>query len=137
MQTISNDPNFTSHINNLQKSCELPVTLDLTDTRKWHSNFFIIWVEENFPTWAERRRSNIRTNLDTSFTTLITDPTDKAKESSYGKIRDLAILGGSNEKRKIVLNSQNNSRNKGVFQNLSISDNLQARRITRKYFGDP
>ncbi|KHJ31669.1 hypothetical protein EV44_g4189 [Erysiphe necator] len=84
--------------------------------------------KEQFPVWAERQRSNIRTNLDVSLATLIADITDEARESFHSKDKDLAMLGTSYGKGKGLSNSQYDPGDKGIFNHL--------RHTTEKCFED-
>ncbi|KAI6251171.1 hypothetical protein HI914_00408 [Erysiphe necator] len=98
---------------------------------------FVMGVKEQFPVWTEKQRSNVRTNHDVSLATLIADITDEARDSFHSKDKDLAMLGTSYGKGKGLSNSQNNHRDKGMFNYCKICGNPKARHTSEKCFEDP
>lgn len=97
----------------------------------------VIGVKEQFLVWAERQRSKIRIKHDLSLATLIADITDKARKNFLSKDKDFAMLGTSYGKGKGQSNSQNNPRDKGIFNHCKICGNPKARHTTEKCLEDP
>ncbi|POS82017.1 hypothetical protein EPUL_005638, partial [Erysiphe pulchra] len=124
-QTILDHPDLESYVNHFQKSCERLVTLDLLDVSKWHPKMFVMGVKEKYPIWAERQRSNIRTNHDITLASLISDLTDEARESSHERNTKLAM--SAQEKSKGKFHAHINSGIKGRFQHCKCCGNPQKR----------
>ncbi|RKF63193.1 hypothetical protein OnM2_027083 [Erysiphe neolycopersici] len=96
---------------------------------------FVMGVKEKYPIWAERQRSNIRTNHDITLASLIADLTDEARESSHERNTELAM--SAHEKSKGKFHAHINSVSKGRFQHCKCCGNPQARHSTEKCFEDP
>lgn len=139
-QSILDFPNLETYINHFQKTCERLVTLDLTDVTKWHPTMFVMGVKDQYPIWAERQRSNLRSNPDISLSSLIADLTDEARESQIKTNSDVAMIGASNGKGKGKKSNRRFSQNggsKGNLHHCKCCGNLQARHTTEKCFEDP
>lgn len=97
-------------------------------------------MKDQYPIWAERQRSNLRSNPDISLSSLIADLTDEARESQIKTNSDVAMIGASNGKGKGKKSNRRFSQNggsKGNLHHCKCCGNLQARHTTEKCFEDP
>lgn len=78
-----------------KKSIEKLATLQISPPDSWHPLLFIMALSEEFPTWAERQRSNSRSPATSlSLAALIIDITDEARKKGRTIETGSALYGG-------------------------------------------
>ena len=96
---------------------------------------FVMAVKDQYPTLAERQRSNIRSNPDINLSTLIADLVDEAREDQGRTNSDLAMIGSAKGKGKGK--SHNNSESRGNLHHCRCCSNPLAHHTTERCFEDP